>query len=154
MSQRFELSISQSPKTTKELTCMERIPYANIVGPIMYAMVCTRSDITHVVSLVSKFMLNPGKTHWQALKRILRYIKGSLSRVLVYGGAKDIKGTTTIEGFIDPDYASCLDTRKPLTSYVFTTYGIVISCKANLQNDVFTRGPEGPTRGSGGSVNP
>ena len=45
----------------------------------MCVMVYTRPDIAHVVSLVSRFMSNPGRAHWQALKWILRYIKGSLS---------------------------------------------------------------------------
>lgn len=131
-SQQFKLSVSQSPKKIEELTYMESIPYANIAGSIMYAMVCTRPDIAHAVSLLIVFMPNPRKAHWQALKWILRYIKGSLGRVLVYGGAKDKKGTTTIEGFVDSDYAWGLDTRKSLTGYVFVVYGITISWKKNL----------------------
>ena len=61
---------------------MDNVPYENLVESL-------RLDIAHVVSLVSRFMSNPKRAQWQALKRILRYIKGSLSRVLVYGGAKE-----------------------------------------------------------------
>ena len=43
---------------------MSRIPYANSVGCLMYAMVCTRLDISHAVGVVSKYMENPGKEHW------------------------------------------------------------------------------------------
>lgn len=64
ISKQFKLSISQSPKNIEELAYMESIPYANIVGSIMYAMVCTRPDIAHVMSLVSRFMSNPRKAHW------------------------------------------------------------------------------------------
>jgi len=68
MSQQFKLSTSQAPKTHDDIIYMEGIPYANVVGSLMYAMVCTRPDIAHAVSLVSRFMANPGKAHWQALK--------------------------------------------------------------------------------------
>lgn len=55
---------------------------------------------------------------------------------MVYGGARDRKGTTTNEGFVDSDYVGCLYTRKSLIGYVFTTYGIAISWKPNLQKIV------------------
>ena len=65
------------------------------------------------MSLVSRFMSNLGKVHWQALKWILRYIKGSLGKGLVYGGAdKNSYSSVAIEGFVDSDYVGCLDTRK------------------------------------------
>lgn len=68
-------------------------------------------------------MDNPRKAHWQALKWILIYIKGSLSWVMGYGGAT-ADGKVEIEGFVDFDYAGCMGTRNirrmlyPLTSQV------------------------------------
>ena len=92
---------------------MEGIPYANVVGSLMYAMVCSCPNIAHAVNLVSRFMENPGKAHWQALKWILRYIRGSLGRVLVYSGARNSRRIAAIEGFVDSDYAGYLDSRNP-----------------------------------------
>ena len=83
----FELSIDQCPSTEVERAYMNSILYANIVGSLMYVMICTRPDIAYAVSLISRYMSNPGKAHWQALKWIIRYINGSLNRVLIYGGA-------------------------------------------------------------------
>ena len=95
---------------------MAKIPYANAVGSLMYAMVCSRPDIAYSVSLVSRFMSNSGKEHWQALKLILRYIKGSFRKGLVYGGTnRNSYSSAAIEGFVDSDYDGCLDTRKSLT---------------------------------------
>jgi len=95
---------------------MAKIPYANAVGSLMYAMVCTRPDIAYSMSLVSRFMSNPGKVHWQALKWILRYIKGSLGKGLIYSGAdKNSYSSVAIEGFVDSDYVGCLDTTKSIT---------------------------------------
>lgn len=60
----FKLSSSLCPNTDEEKDYMSRIPYANVVGCLMYAMVCTRPDISHAVGVVSRYMENPGKEHW------------------------------------------------------------------------------------------
>ena len=132
----FKLSIDQCPSTDVERTYMNSIPYANIVGSLMYAMVCTRPDIAYAVSLVSRYMANPGKAHWQALKWILRYINGSLNRVLIYGGALGEDSKAAVEGYVDSDYAGCMDSRKSISGYVFTMFGTAISWKATLQKVV------------------
>ena len=51
----------------------------------MYVGVCTRPDLSYAVNLVSRFMANPCKEHWYALKWILRYIKGAVNKRLVFG---------------------------------------------------------------------
>ena len=57
----FNHSVDQCPKTDVEVDYMSKVPYANVVGCLMYAMVCTRPDLAHVVSQVCKFISNPGK---------------------------------------------------------------------------------------------
>jgi len=52
----FKLSSKQCPQSPEE---MSRVPYASVVGSLMYAMVCTRPDLTYAVSTVSRFMSNP-----------------------------------------------------------------------------------------------
>nr|GEV40152.1 retrovirus-related Pol polyprotein from transposon TNT 1-94 [Tanacetum cinerariifolium] len=61
----------------KEVKYMKTVPYSSVVGSLMYAMVCTRPDLAHAVSVVSSFMANPGKAHWKTVKWILRYLKGA-----------------------------------------------------------------------------
>jgi hypothetical protein len=73
----FRLSTSQCPKTVEETEDMSKVPYASAVGCLMYAMVCTRPDLAHAVSVVSKYMADPGKQHWNAVKWIFRYLKGT-----------------------------------------------------------------------------
>jgi hypothetical protein len=46
---------------------MTRVLYALAVGNLIYAMICTRSDIAHVVGVVSKFASNSGKEYWEAM---------------------------------------------------------------------------------------
>ena len=55
-----------------EVEYMTRVPYANAVEYLLYAMVCTRPDISHVVSVVSRYMGNLGKEYWNAVKWIFR----------------------------------------------------------------------------------
>ncbi|PNX69499.1 retrovirus-related Pol polyprotein from transposon TNT 1-94 [Trifolium pratense] len=110
---------------------MEHVPYASAVGSLMYAMVCTRSDISQAVSVVSRFMANPGKTHWEAVKWILRYLKGTIDTCLCFGG-----DACHINGFVDSDYAGDLDRRRSTTGYVFQIHGVPVSWRSMLQSTV------------------
>eukprot|EP00253_Pinus_taeda_P009429 PITA_09429 len=67
-----KLSAEQCPKTQEEEEDMSRVPYASVVSSLMYAMVCTRLDIAHLVGVLSKFMSKPGKEHWTIVKRVFR----------------------------------------------------------------------------------
>ena len=51
---------------------MAHVPYASAAGSIMYAMVCTRLDISHAVGVLSKCMMTLGKEHWTTIKRLFR----------------------------------------------------------------------------------
>jgi len=50
----------------------------------MYAMVCTRPDLSQAASMISRYMYDPGRGHWEAVKWILRYIKGTIDVGLVF----------------------------------------------------------------------
>ena len=114
---------------------MSRVPYSNAVGSLMYAMVCTRPDIAHAVSVVSCYMANPGKSRWQAVKWILRYLRGSTNLGLVFGKATNECNSHVI-GYCGSDYASDLDRRRSLSGYIFTLGGSAISWRATLQSTV------------------
>jgi len=65
-------------------------------------MVCSRPDLAYAVSIVSRFMENPGIVHWQALKWVLRYLNGSLKGCLKYTRAAQEKDA--LEGYVDANY--------------------------------------------------
>ena len=69
-----KLSKSMSPQTAEDRDYMATVPYRQAVGSLMHAMIGTRPDICFAVGAVSKFMSDPGKEHWTAVKRILRYL--------------------------------------------------------------------------------
>jgi len=97
---------------------MSKIPYASVVGSLMYAMVCTRLDITDAIGVVSRFLSNLGKAHWEAVKWILRYLQGTMKLCLQFGGYDP-----NLEGYTDSNMAGCLDSRKFTSGYVFTFAG-------------------------------
>ena len=93
-----KLSGKLSPMSKAEKVEMMKIPYASIVGSLMYAMVCTRPDIRYAVGVVSRFMSNPDKEHWNAVKWILRYLKGTSNMCIRFGSGKP-----QLDGFTDLD---------------------------------------------------
>ncbi|KAE8734764.1 hypothetical protein F3Y22_tig00000715pilonHSYRG00142 [Hibiscus syriacus] len=90
-------------------------------------------DIAQAVGVVSLYMANPGKEHWNTIKRILRYIKGTSNVALCYGGSNLL-----INGYVDSDYAGGLDKSKSTTGYVFKIAGGTISWVSKLQSIVAT----------------
>jgi hypothetical protein len=53
---------------------MKAVPYASAVGSLVYAQVCTRPDLTFVIGMLGRYQKNPGKPHWDEVKKILRYL--------------------------------------------------------------------------------
>jgi hypothetical protein len=110
---------------------MSRVPYSSAVGSLMYVMVCTRPDISNAVGIVSRYMNNPGKEHWEAVKWILRYLRGTTTHELCFGGSD-----TFLQGYVDSDMASDKDSRRSTTRYAFTIGGTTVSWISKLQKVV------------------
>ncbi|KAE8721159.1 hypothetical protein F3Y22_tig00016637pilonHSYRG00027 [Hibiscus syriacus] len=117
----------------KEAENMVKVPYSNVVGCLMYAMVCTRPDLAHAVSQVCKYMSKPNKQHWEEVKWIFRYLKGTMGHRIVFGSQRD---NPLVVGYVDSDYASDLDNRRSMTGYVFTLGGGPICWKSTVQSIV------------------
>ena len=132
LSSHFKLSSELCPSLDEELEHMSKVPYANVVGCLMYLMVCTRLDISHAVSVVSRFMVDPGKEYWNAIKWIFRYLTGTRD----FGILFDQRAGTEVVGYVDSDYAGDLDSRKYTTCYVFRFVGGPICWKSTLQDVV------------------
>ena len=71
------LTIEQCPRTHEEIEDMACVPYASVVGSLMYVMVFTQPNISHAVRLLSRYMLTPGKEHWKIFKTLFRYLCGT-----------------------------------------------------------------------------
>ena len=111
---------------------MSKIPYQSAVGSVMYTMVVTRLDLAYAVGLISRFMSKPLKEHWQAVKWVLWYIKGTVDTRLCFKK----KGDFVIKGYTDSDYNGDLDQRRSTSGMVFTAGGNSISWRSSLQKVV------------------
>jgi hypothetical protein len=66
--------IFQSPRNQYEIDQMKSVPYALAIGSLMYAQVCTRPDLAFVTGMLGRYQKNPGISHWNGIKKALRYI--------------------------------------------------------------------------------
>nr|GEZ09464.1 hypothetical protein [Tanacetum cinerariifolium] len=80
------LSKSQGTSPPDELKLVQTVPYASIVGSIMYVVRCTRPDVAFAQNLKSGFQQNPCKLHLTIVKNILKYLRNTKYMFLVYGG--------------------------------------------------------------------
>ncbi|MCO5550233.1 hypothetical protein L7F22_003716 [Adiantum nelumboides] len=127
----LKLSKADCPKFDTKKAEMAKIPYACACGSLMYAMVATRPDIAYAVGVVSRFMSNPGKKHWEAVKGVLRYLNGTKDRCICFG-----KGKLSVVGYTDANYAGDLDKRRFTSGYLYTFAGGAISWLSRLQSCV------------------
>ena len=97
------LSAEQCLKTQEEEEDMSRVPYASEVGSLMYAMVCTRPDIAHVVGVLSRFISKLGKEHLTTVMWVFRYLRETNDYGLCYQGRPRLDRMLDIHGFVDAD---------------------------------------------------
>ncbi|UYV73291.1 hypothetical protein LAZ67_10002537 [Cordylochernes scorpioides] len=98
-----KLTKEMCPKDDQEIEEMNKIPYRQTIGSLMYLMTGTRPDIAYAVSRVSQFMNNPGPSHWTAVKKIFGYLKATKNIGICFGGSSC---TSTLIGFSDAEFAA------------------------------------------------
>lgn len=109
----------------------DQFHYSSLVGSLLYLSICTRPDISHAVGALSRHMIKPTTTHWNAAKGVLRYLYGTSDFGLHFG-----TGAPGVLGYCDSDYAADLDTRRSTTAYVFLLHGGTISWCSRRQPTV------------------
>ena len=104
-----------SPADDKEEMLMINTPYEEAVGSLLYASITTRPVICYAVSQVAQFSHNPGPLHWEAVKRIFAYLKGTINHGILF-----VQDKTGLIAYADADYAGDTDTRRSTTGYILT----------------------------------
>jgi hypothetical protein len=113
----------QSPRNQYEIDQIMSVSYASAVGSLMYAQVCTHPDLGFVTGMLGRYQKNLGISHWNRIKKVLRYIQGTNGLMLTYKRSDSLE----IVGYSDSDFAGCLDTDRSTSSYVFKLTGEAIS---------------------------
>lgn len=96
-----------------------KAPCKNLIGCLMYIMVCTRPDLSFAVNVLSRFANKNNHSLWSYLKRLLRYLKGSMSFKLTYTQSDY---NNILSGFVDSDWGSNEVDRKSTTGYLFKLF--------------------------------
>ncbi|XP_048131604.1 secreted RxLR effector protein 161-like [Rhodamnia argentea] len=113
---------------------MKDIPYASAVGSLMYARVYTQPNIVFAVGMLGRYQSNLGIDRWRAAKKVMRYLQGTKSYMLMYRRIDNIEGV----GYSDSDFTSCIDSRKSTYGYIFMFVGEAVSWRSAKQTLVAT----------------
>lgn len=132
MGSHFKLSSTREDLRSEIHRVMESVPYSSAVGSLMYSMIGTRPGIAYGVGLVRRFMSAPSQVHWDAVKWLMRYIRGTTELKLTFKQDDQFE----VKGYCDSDYASDLDRRRSITGYVFQVGGNTVSWRSGLQHIV------------------
>ena len=125
------LSKDMAPKNDDERQYMQTVPYAQLVGTLMYLAVATRPDITHAVGVLARFSANPGPMHWKALKHLCRYVQGTKDIKLCY--EPDPQQQELFTTYADADYGGDSDSRRSTSGMVVKMGSDAISWASKLQ---------------------
>ena len=109
-----------------EATKEEIQGYQSLVGGLLWLASMTRPDISFAVGKCSRYASNPTSSHDVALKRIVRYLKGSKELGLRYGPRLENKDGKLL-GYTDASYGDCLDTRRSTSGYIYLLWNGPIS---------------------------
>nr|GEY74211.1 zinc finger, CCHC-type [Tanacetum cinerariifolium] len=93
---------------------VSQLEYSRVIGCLMYAMTCTMPDIAFVVGKLSRYTSNPGTQHWQAIKRVLKYLKKTMDYRLLYSGYPLV-----LEGYTDASWISNTEDNSSTSDWVF-----------------------------------
>jgi hypothetical protein len=109
------------------------VPYPQLVGTLMYIMVCTRPDICYALSVLTRYMAigSYTETHWKAAQRVAKYLKGTKDHVLLLGGTG-----TQLTGFCDASWGDDLSTRHSTLGYCFNLGTGAISWRSKKSGSV------------------
>ena len=102
--------------------------YADIIDSLRYATDCTRVDIAYVVRVLCRFTSRPSKEHWNALERVMRYLKRTMNLGLHYE-----KFFAVLKGYNDVDWNTLSDDSKATSGYISSIIGGAISWKFKKQ---------------------
>lgn len=119
-----------------ELDAPAKTRYQSAVGALLHAARATRPDISFAVTALSQFCKGPTDEHWQAVKRVFRYLRGTVDRGLTYKGQGSPKESPVLHGYCDSDYAEDETDRRSVTGYSFILCGAAISWASRKQPTV------------------
>jgi hypothetical protein len=118
---------------SKEGEVVEATAYRSIIGSLRY-IVNNRPDLAFAAGMVRRYMEAPRKAHWMAVKRVLRYLKGTIGYVCKYQRGTGLK--PILLGYSDSDFAGDVEDRKSTTGVVYFLGGSLVTWASQKQKIV------------------
>lgn len=109
------------------------VPYRQLVGSLMFAAIVTRPDIAYSVGVVSRYLNKHTREHWNAVKRIVKYLAGTSNYEIKYDRQYS---SLPLIGYADSDFASDLQTRRSTCGYVFKMCNAPVTWSSKRQSNV------------------
>ena len=110
---------------------ISHLSYSKMIRSLMYVMTLTRPDIAYAIGKLSTYTSHPGPSHWIAIRRALRYLKGTMSHGLCYSGEPSV-----LEGYLDASWITNKEDSSSTSGWVFMYGGGAISWFSNKQTRV------------------
>nr|GEV18747.1 zinc finger, CCHC-type [Tanacetum cinerariifolium] len=124
----FECTPVSTPMDTSEKLmpnngqAVSQLEYSRVIGCLMYAMTCTRPDIAFVVGKLSRYTSNPGTQHWQAIQRVLKYLKKTTDYRLIYSGYPLV-----LKGYTNASWINNTEDNSSTSGWIFLLGSGIIS---------------------------
>jgi len=120
---------------------MSRIPYREAIGMLMYLTISTRPDIMYAVTYLARYVSDPGPVHWNAVKRVLRYLRGTRTHGIVYmhtASMDQVSHPQKLElcAHTDASWGDDLNRRRSTIGYVVFMGGVPVAWKSKLSSCV------------------
>ncbi|KAG8485755.1 hypothetical protein CXB51_019144 [Gossypium anomalum] len=111
---------------------MSKIPYAFAIESIMYAMLCTRPDVSYPLSMMRRYQVDPGEGHWTTVKNIFKCLRRTKDMFLIYRGEEEL----SVKGYTDASFQTDKDDSRSQSGFVFYLNGYAVSWKSSKQSTV------------------
>ena len=122
-----------APQSLEDKDFMSKVPYLSAVGSLQY-LAMTRPDIAHSVAYLARFNANPGPAHWNALKHLFQYIKGTSDHKLTY--RCDLARSEPFITYTEASHGDYVDTGRSTASFMTMMAGGAIDWYSKLQTIV------------------
>jgi len=102
---------------------MSKVPYASVIGSIMYAIICTCPDVSYALTVASGYEANPSEIYSTLVKTILKYLRRTKDVFLIYGSEEEL----VVNGYASAIFQTNIDYSQSQSGFMFTINGGAVS---------------------------
>lgn len=127
----LNLKLTSNGGPIGEMSRRVEVPYREAIGSLLYAVLGSRPDLAYIVSYLARYNEDPRQIHWNAVKRVFKYLTTTQTLGITYG-----PGGNKLSCYTDADFASDVETRKSITEFILILNGGPVAWKSVRQRNV------------------